>query len=64
MKTLEGKKVLQFNVYIGNVTDQNKIKKILADAKNSNPLNEYEDVVCIYVPVREELFHNQIVRIL
>lgn len=62
-KTLGEKRVLQFNVYVGNLV-QKDIEGHLEQFKSKNPLEGFDDVVCVYVPVRDELNHNQIIRIL
>lgn len=62
-KTLGDKRVLQFNVYVGNLAEKD-VEEYLKQFKAKNPLEGFEDVVCIYVPVRDQLNYNQIIRIL
>ena len=62
-KTLGQKRILQFNVYVGHI-DEKDVEEYLNRAKLRNPLEEFEDLVCVYFPVRDEVLNNQIIRIL
>lgn len=50
---LGDKKVFIFYVSLGNLDDKD-VDKYLDLFKSENPLEKYEDVVCLYIPSRDD----------
>ena len=60
MGTIKDKMVLLFNVHVGNMPD-NEVQNYIDIFSSTNKLNEYIDLVCIYMPCRVEPANSVVV---